>query len=345
MSKPIVAVVILNYNGQAFLEKFLPTVIKYSSNHAIYVADNGSTDESVLFLKDYYPNIKIIDNGGNFGYAKGYNLALKKIKADYFILLNSDVEVTENWINPIITLMESDTKIAACQPKLLDYNNRTHFEYAGASGGFLDKYGYPFCRGRLFNVLENDTNQFDNKLEVFWATGACLFIKSSYFFQAGGFDDDYFAHMEEIDLCWRLKNLGYKIVVQPQSIVYHVGGGTLHKLSSKKTFLNFRNNLSTLFKNHPSKNLFFIVFYRLILDGIAALKFLLDGQPKHFFAVIKAHFNFYIWLPSLLSKRKNIQKMKGFMYSKSQIYQRNIVVEHFIKKKNKFSDLDTSLFS
>jgi len=228
MISPKVAVVILNFNGKKFLEKFLPNVIANSVGHQIYVADNGSTDDSIDYLKANFPQVTIIEIKDNCGYAKGYNIALKQLTANYYILLNSDVEVTANWIEPVIDLMEKDQKIAACQPKLLDFKNRDEFEYAGASGGYIDKYGYPFCRGRLFNTLEKDTKQYNNATEVFWATGACLFVKAKAFWEVDGLDDDYFAHMEEIDLCWRLKNVGYSIYVEPTSLVYHVGCGTLN---------------------------------------------------------------------------------------------------------------------
>ncbi|MEO6303690.1 MAG: glycosyltransferase family 2 protein, partial [Bacteroidia bacterium] len=257
MNIPAVAIIILNYNGKIFLEKFLPNIIQNSPGHKIYVADNGSTDDSISFLKENYKQVNVIDLKANYGYAKGYNLALKQVPEDYYVLLNSDVEVASNWIEPVIDLMQKNENIAACQPKLIDFKNRDLFEYAGASGGYIDKYGYPFCRGRIFNSLEQDKGQYNTTAEVFWATGACLFVKAKAFWQVNGFDGDYFAHMEEIDLCWRLKNVGYSIYVQPASVVYHVGGGTLNKLSSRKTFLNFRNNLITLTKNHSPRFLFF----------------------------------------------------------------------------------------
>jgi GT2 family glycosyltransferase len=344
MNEVKVAVVILNFNGRYFLEKFLPAVIKNSLPYAVFVADNCSTDDSVAYLQQHFPQVTVIKNTGNYGYAKGYNLALKQINAEYFILLNSDVEVTEHWIDPVILLMENDHRIAACQPKLLDYKNQRLFEYAGASGGFIDKFGYPFCRGRVFNVLEEDQQQFNDAREIFWATGACMFVRASAFWQVGGLDDDYFAHMEEIDLCWRLKNFGYTIYVQPASLIYHVGGGTLSKLSARKTFLNFRNNLATLTKNHPGKNLFFKIVYRMILDGFAAFKFLFDGQPSHFLAVIKAHFAFYAWIPSLLQKRRQLKRQPGFKFSFSHIYKGNIAVEYFLKKKHTFSALQKGFF-
>lgn len=334
-----IAVVILNWNGVHFLEKFLPNVLQHSSIAEVIVADNQSTDNSVNYLKQHFTNVKIIINSSNEGFAKGYNLALEHVKADYYVLLNSDVEVSANWIEPIIDLMEKNPKIAACQPKILDFNHKTRFEYAGAAGGMIDKLGYPFCRGRLFNVLEEDKGQYNNQMEVFWATGACLFIKADAFWKVGGFDEDYFAHMEEIDLCWRMKNIGYQIHVEPASVVYHVGGGTLNKLSPKKTFLNFRNNLITLTKNASSKGLMFKIIYRMVLDGIAAFKFLLEGNPSHFWAVIKAHISFYNFLPSTIQKRKSLHKMNGFKYSTTGVFEKNVVFEHFMHKKNTYKEL------
>ncbi len=335
-----VAVVILNYNGVDFLKQFLPTVIKYSGNAQIIIADNNSSDESIEFLKQNFLEVQIVANDANYGYAKGYNEALKKVNADVFVLLNSDVEVTENWLAPIIQEFEADKLLGAAQPKLIDFKNRNEFEYAGASGGFIDNYGYPFCRGRLFNTLEKDIGQYNESREIFWATGACLFVRATRFWAIGGFDDNYFAHMEEIDLCWRLKNTGNKIKVIPQSVVYHIGGGTLNKLSRKKTFLNFRNNLSTLTKNHPSNLLFSKILFRLILDGVAAFKFLFDGQPKHFFAVIDAHFSYYYHLPGTLAKRKRMKQISNFNFSTSNIYKGNIVTEYFLRKKTTFNLLD-----
>ncbi len=333
------AVVILNYNGFFFLEKFLPDIIAHSHPYPVIVADNASTDQSVSFMQRSHPEIRLIQNSGNLGYAEGYNAALRQVQADYYILLNSDVEVTDNWIQPVLDLMDKDPRIAACQPKIIDYNNRNHFEYAGAAGGFIDKYGYPFCRGRIFNHLEEDKGQYNDVHEVFWATGACLFVKSDAFKKVGGFDGDFFAHMEEIDFCWRLKNLGYVIMVEPSSVIYHIGGGTLNKLSRRKTYLNFRNNLTTLTKNHPAKGLFFKIIYRLILDGIAGLKFLFDGEPKHFFAVLHAHFSYYKRLRATLIKRAEFKKNEGFHFNLKGMYNGNIVFEHFLEKKSKFSDL------
>jgi len=345
MNETLVAVVILNYNGKHFLDKFLPGTIKNSYPHQIVVADNGSQDDSVDFLKQHFPEVRVVENKNNYGYAKGYNVALKQITADYYILLNSDVEVSPGWIAPLIQLMQNNPDIAACQPKIIDYNQRTLFEYAGAAGGFIDKFGYPFCRGRIFNTIEEDKGQFDEAAEIFWATGACLFVSSKAFWQVGGLDDDYFAHMEEIDFCWRLKNVGYKIYVQPASIIYHIGGGTLNKLSSQKTFLNFRNNLITYTKNNAPRFLFFKLFHRLNLDGIAAFKFLFDGQPNHFFAVLKAHFYYYRCLNKTLAKRKTMKNLPGFRYTTTQIYQANIVTEYFLKHKRKFHDLKSRFYT
>ncbi len=335
-----VAVVILNWNGKAFLEKFLPSIILNSAFVAdIIVADNKSTDGSIDFLKTNFPYVRIIENATNLGFAGGYNEALKQVNSEYVILLNSDVEVAQNWIEPIISLMDDNKNIAACQPKILDYNKRNTFEYAGAAGGFIDKYGYPFCRGRVFNHLEKDLGQYSNSQEIFWATGACLFLRAEAFWKVSGFDADYFAHMEEIDLCWRLKNIGYSIYVEPKSIVYHLGGGTLNKISSRKTFLNFRNNLTTLTKNADSKFLFFKIIYRMLLDGIAAYKFLFEGNANHFLAVAKAHFSYYYYLPSTLKKRNELKKLKDFKYTQSYITQVNIVYLHFIKGIKTFSEI------
>lgn len=334
-----VAVVILNWNGKSFLEKFLPAVIHYSSSAKIYVADNRSTDDSVAFLRSRFPSVSVIINPSNEGFAKGYNTALRQIEAEYYVLLNSDVEVTENWLEPVIRLMQNDVSIAACQPKILDYKQRNTFEYAGAAGGFIDKYGYPFCRGRIFNALEEDRHQYDNAMEVFWATGACMFVKAEAFWKVGGFDEDYFAHMEEIDVCWRMKNIGYRVYIEPKSVVYHVGGGTLDKLSPKKTYLNFRNNLVTFTKNSSSAFLLLKILYRMVLDGVAAFKFLFEGSGAHFMAVLKAHGYFYANLNSTLKKRRVMRKMPGFKDATTGVYEKNIVYQHFIKGIKYFSQL------
>ncbi|NVO04154.1 MAG: glycosyltransferase family 2 protein [Bacteroidetes bacterium] len=337
-----VAVVILNWNGAKFLEKFLPNVLQYSSDYAdIIVADNASTDNSVEFLKTNFPEVQIIQNKSNGGFAKGYNDALFQLEHPYFVLLNSDIEVSENWIQPIIELMETDKKIAACQPKILSYNEPEKFEYAGGAGGFIDKYGYPFCRGRIFNHLETDNGQYDDNTEIFWATGACMFVRSEVYKQIGGLDNDFFAHMEEIDICWRMKNLGYKIMYCAQSKVFHVGGGTLPKKSSMKTFLNFRNNFFLLFKNLPSNKLAIVIIPRLFLDGGAAIKFLVEGDFKDVWAVARAHFAFYFSFTKSRKKRKSLPKQTTV----SCIYQGNIVVEHYLNHKKLFSKLNSTKFS
>ena len=330
------AVVVLNWNGKAWLEKFLPTLVKHSQEATVFVADNASTDNSVDFVKNNFPNVIIIINATNGGYAKGYNDALKQIDAEYFVLINSDIEVTEGWLYPVIDLMDSDKKIAACQPKLLDYNKRNTFEYAGASGGFIDNLGYPFCRGRIFDDLEVDNGQYNDAVEVFWATGACLFVRAEHFNEIGGLDEDFFAHQEEIDLCWRLKNKGYKVMVQPKSVVYHVGGGTLNAGSPFKTHLNFRNNLFMLFKNLPTTYLFINIPARLVLDGLAALTFLNKEKGlQHVLAIAKAHFIFYFEIPKLIAKRRKI-KQKNNLVGKVDW---SILLKNKIKGINRFSEL------
>ena len=339
MPEPSVAVVILNWNGKSFLNQFLPFVIQHSPKAEVIVADNQSTDDSITFLQNEFPQVRIIQNQANYGFAKGYNEALQHVKAEIYVLLNSDVEVAAGWLEPVISLMTSDDRIAACQPKLLDYKQRSLFEYAGAAGGYIDKYCYPFCRGRLFNTLETDEQQYNDAREVFWATGACMFVKSKAFWEAGGFDNDYFAHMEEIDLCWRMKNLGYKIYVEPRSVVYHVGGGTLNKISPRKTYLNFRNNLITFTKNHSSGFLFVKIFYRMVLDGVAAFKFLFEGSGSHFMAVIKAHFAYYGMFFATLRKRREFRKKQGFTDTVTGIYNGNVVYDYYMKGLRKFSEL------
>lgn len=319
-----VAVVILNYNGQKFLETFLPSVIDNADGYEIIIADNASTDNSLDFLKSNYSNIKTVELLNNQGFAGGYNNALQAIEAEYYVLLNSDVEVTKNWVKPIIDLMDNDASIAACQPKIRSYHQQTHFEYAGAAGGYVDWLGYPFCRGRIFDSYEQDLGQYNDTKEIFWATGACMFVRAKVFHELGGFDAHFFAHMEEIDLCWRMKNAGYKIMYSSAVTVYHVGGGTLHKSNPRKTFLNYRNGLAMLYKNLPSEKLFSTIFLRLILDGISGIKLLVDGSFSDFLAVIKAHFAFYAMIPKL--ERKSPKDV-------SQIYQKSIVWEYFVKKQ------------
>jgi GT2 family glycosyltransferase len=323
------------------MRKFLPSVIRYSKDIAeIIVADNASTDSSIEFLQDNFPEIRIIQNLTNGGFAKGYNDALRQVDADYYVLLNSDIEVTDNWIHPIIELMESDPLIAACQPKLRSYHQPEKFEYAGAAGGFIDIYGYPFCRGRVFQHLEEDHGQYDDNREIFWATGACLFVKAKLYHEFGGLDNDFFAHMEEIDFCWRLKNSGYKVMYCSQSVVYHVGGGTLPKKSSHKTYLNFRNNLSLLYKNLPDRLLFPVFMVRFPLDGLAAFKFLFDGGFGDFYAVLRAHYYFYKHFPNLRKKRKAVHQ-----HEVSCIYNSHLLVDYYLRKKHAFTELDSDKFT
>ena len=331
-----IAVVVLNWNGKSWLEKFLPTLVNHSKEATVFVADNASTDGSVSFVRDNFPTVKVIVNTKNGGYAKGYNDALKQIDAEYFVLINSDIEVTDRWLSPIISLMDSDKQIASCQPKILDYNSKTKFEYAGASGGFIDNLGYPFCRGRIFDDLEQDKGQYNDAVEVFWATGACLFVRSTHFWELGGLDEDFFAHQEEIDLCWRLKNKGYKIMVQPKSVVYHVGGGTLNAGSPFKTHLNFRNNLFMLFKNLPISSLFTTIPMRLVLDGVAALTFLNKEKGlEHVLAIAKAHFSFYFAIPNLIAKRQIISQ-KNSLVGKMNWF---ILIKNKMNGIKQFSDL------
>lgn len=339
-----VAVVILNWNGKGLLEKFLPSVITHSSGVAeVYIVDNASTDDSVSWVKQSYPSLNVVQNHSNGGYAKGYNDGLKHIQADYYILLNSDVEVTAGWIEPVIHLMETHSAIGACQPKLLNYNIRDEFEYAGGAGGFLDKWSYPFCRGRIFDAFEKDRGQYDDTREIFWASGACLFVRARSFWEAGGLDEDFFAHMEEIDLCWRMRNLGHTVYYCGTSTVFHVGAGTLAKMNPRKTFYNFRNNLFLITKNQAPGFLFFRLVFRGILDGIAAFKFLFSGDGSHFLAVIKGHFSYYAFLGKTLEKRRKIRK-QVVRYATSCIYRRSIVWDYYLAGKKRFSDLRQDLF-
>jgi len=342
---PRVSVVILNYNGLDYLKKFLPSVCASNyENLAIYVADNGSTDTSIGFLKTNFKQVHLIDLEENHGFALGYNLALEKIDSDYFILLNSDVEVTKNWIFPIIELMERDKTIGACQPKIRSYNNKEYFEYAGASGGWLDSLGYPFCRGRIFDNLEKDTGQYNTTSEIFWASGAALFIRAKIFKALGGFDPDYFAHAEEIDLCWRVKRAGFKIMVRPRSVVYHVGGGTLDYLNPRKTYLNFRNTLFTILKNEPKRKLFWLIPARLILDGIAGGLFLVQGKFPHIKSILQAHGAFYGSFFKMIKKRKMYREMiEKISISNTPntkgIYKGSMVWNYYVRRIKNFKSL------
>ena len=336
---PTVAIVILNWNGRKFLEKFLPSVTaSVYPGKKIIVADNASADDSVIFLQQNYPQVTIIQNSSNEGFAKGYNTALKQVQADYYVLLNSDVEVTTNWIVPVIELMESDVSIAACQPKLLAYDNKGQFEYAGACGGWLDKFGYPFNRGRVFDVCETDDGQYDTVQQCFWASGAAFFVRASVYHELGGLDEFFFAHQEEIDFCWRLQLAGYKVFVQPASVVYHVGGGTLAKGNSHKTFLNFRNNLIMLSKNISFGSALWKVPFRMALDTISAWRGLLSGDSGYYFAICKAHLHFIGWI--LWNKKYSVfpvkkgGKLTGW-------YNGSVVWAYFIQKKKTFSEIIT----
>lgn len=298
------AIVILNYNGKKWLEQFLPTVLLHSESADLFVVDNASTDDSVNFLRHRFPAVSIIENKKNLGFAGGYNAGLKSIPHEFYCLLNSDVEVSAGWLPPIMKLFAQNADIAAIQPKILDYNRKNYFEFAGAAGGFLDNLGYPYCRGRMFENLEQDHGQYDDETEVFWASGCCLFIRSRDFWFQNGFDERFFAHQEEIDLCWRLINSGKKIYYSSKSTVFHVGGGTLNKQSPQKTFLNIRNNFTMILKNAPWKSLFWVLPFRLFLDGFAGLYFGYKHGAAHFWAVIRAHFSFYSQVPQTLKQRQ-----------------------------------------
>ena len=327
------AVVILNWNGRALLEQFLPSVIEFSQEAKIYVADNNSTDDSVALLEEKFPQVEIIRNRENMGYAGGYNLALKSVPEDIHILLNSDVEVTEGWLRPIIEVFEKEPKTAAIQPKILDYKKKDHFEYAGAAGGFLDKFGYPFCRGRIFQELEEDHGQYNDDQYIFWASGACLAVRKKAYKEVGGLDEDFFAHQEEIDLCWRLQNAGYAIKYVAGSHVYHVGGATLKEMNPKKTFFNFRNGLFLLLKNIEPGQVYFILLIRMVLDGIAGIKFIFEGKFNHFFAILEAHSSFYKHYGRMSKKRP-----KEFIFRKYYKIP-SIVFAHYLQGKNKFHEL------
>lgn len=334
---PLVSIVILNWNGQKYLEQFLPFVLASTySNYRVIVADNASVDDSIPFLRSYYPLIQVIELKKNFGFARGYNEALKYVEGDYFVLLNSDVEVQPSWIEPAVELMEKDKTIGACQPKLLQYGNRSFFEYSGACGGWLDGLGYPFARGRIFDVCEMDNGQYDSAAPIFWASGAAMFVRADLYREAGGLDEYFFAHQEEIDFCWRLQRMGYQVYSCPQSVVYHVGGGTLPKGNSRKVFLNFRNNLVMMAKNMRPGEAFWKITYRFLLDTVSAFKSLLAGEGKYFLAVFRAHGAFLRWLFSKrrqrgIIQRRNVQ-LQGY-------FRGSIVWAHFVSGKNTFGEI------
>jgi len=314
-----IAVVILNWNGKTLLEQFLPSIIMHSTEAQIYVADNASTDDSIHFIENNYPDVTIIRNEGNYGYAKGYNVALENVEEEIYALVNSDVEVTAGWLEPIQNLFERDAETAIIQPKILDYRNKAYFEYAGAAGGFIDKYGYPFCRGRIVETVEKDKGQYDDESEIFWASGACFCIRKEVYRDLKGFDEDFFAHQEEIDLCWRAFNRNHKARFCSGSLIYHVGGATLQTNNPRKTFLNFRNSLWMMTKNVPSSQLLPVFLIRLILDGVAGMRFLSKGQFAHFFAILKAHYNFYFKFFYFLNKRGSKQ-YRNYYKSSSILY-------------------------
>ncbi len=333
-----VAVVILNYNGASMLAKFLPSVIEYSPGAGIVVADNASTDDSVAVLRESFPTVRLLQLDHNYGFAGGYNKALEQVDAEYFLLLNSDVEVAEGWIEPLLSFMEQHPAAVACQPKILAYNNNAYFEYAGAAGGFIDRYGYPYCRGRLFDTVEEDNGQYNDVCRVFWATGAAMMVRSDAFRKAGGFDGRFFAHMEEIDLCWRMLARGGAIYVVPQSRVYHVGGATLNKSNPRKTFLNFRNNLLMLYKNLPADELRCVMCARAVLDYVAALKFLLTGAWGDFKAVLAARREYR----RMRGGYKSVREQNIAVAVTAEIKERarfSLLWQYYLKGKKRFSQL------
>lgn len=338
------AIVILNYNGEKHLKTFLPSVVQFCPAWAeIVVADNASSDGSLHFLSENYPQLKVIVLDQNYGFAGGYNRALRQIDATYYALINNDLEVTEGWLAQLIETIESEISIAVVQPKIKSYTDRGHFEYAGASGGFIDIHGYAFCRGRLFNNCERDIGQHDDPREVFWATGACMVIQSKSYWEVDGFDEDLFAHMEEIDLCWRLKNRGSRAYCNPAAVVYHLGGGTLNAHHPRKTYLNFRNNLAVMIKNDYEYNFWSKFFKRLLLDGLAAVNLLFRKGPAHFLAVLRAHFHVYFNFGAHLRKR-NLWKEQATTNNRTGLYRSNVVFDYFLKKKRVFGALQSAYF-
>lgn len=334
-----VAIVILNYNGKSYLERFLPSVLAHSEGCAVYVADNHSTDDSIAFLQRQFPDVRLVRLALNFGYAGGYNAALKQIEARYYLLLNSDVEVSPGWLSPLLKLAVTNPQIAACQPKIRAQKEPSLFEYAGAAGGYIDYLGYPFCRGRIFDTTEEDRRQYDDAREIFWATGACMLVRADVFAQLDGFDPRFFAHMEEIDWCWRAKNAGYQIWYCPESTVFHVGGGTLHKSNPRKTFLNYRNSLAMLYKNLPTGHIFLTIFIRLVLDGLSGVRSLAAGNWRDTLAILRAHFAFYGWIPFLRKQRRALAHLRTNRITHAQIYPRSIIWQYFVKGKKTFREL------
>lgn len=329
------AVVILNWNGKHMMERFLPSVVANTTGNAeVVIADNGSTDDSIEFLKANYPTLRIVQLDKNYGFAEGYNRALAQIEADCYVLLNDDVEVTPHWVEPVVEQMEKHPDTAIVQPKLLMYDQRDTFEYAGGAGGYIDSYGYPFCRGRMFDTVEKDHGQYDDACEIFWASGAAMFVRADVWHHLGGLDGDFFAHMEEIDFCWRAKNAGYRVEYCPQSVVYHVGGGTLPKSNPRKTYLNFRNNLSMLYKNLPDSRRCWVLGVRIVLDYVAGVKFLIEKKPQEFKAVYQAHRDFYKAHATNQRKRQSMHPHKV-----SCTYNGWLLLQYYLFKKKHFSDL------
>jgi len=335
-----VAVVILNWNGEGFLKQFLPVLVAYTNYEGaeIVVADNASTDGSIQYLKTYYPDLKTIILDKNYGFAGGYNKALQQIEAEYYVLLNSDVEVTKGWLNPMMNFLDSNKNVVACQPKIKAFHAKNFFEHAGASGGFIDYLGFPFCRGRVLGTAEEDKGQYDEVCDVFWATGACLVIRSDVFWKVGAFDESFFAHMEEIDLCWRLNARGYRIVCIPESTVYHVGGGTLNVESPHKTYLNFRNNMLMLYKNLPQQSLKSVMAWRKMLDYVAAFQLFITGKFQNAAAVLKARKDFKKMQPDYIQKR-NDNILYATHTNCNEMIQKSIVVEYYLKNNKKFSNI------
>ena len=335
--KKDISVVILNWNGSAMLQRFLPSVIRYSEEAEIIVADNGSTDHSIDLLQEKFPSVRILPFRENYGFAEGYNRAIQQIETPYVLLLNDDVEVTPHWLQPLLAFMNHHPEVAACQPKILSETQRELFEYAGACGGFIDHLGYPYCRGRIFNHVEKDRGQYDQVCPIFWATGAALLVRTDVFRKEGGLDKRFFAHMEEIDFCWRLRSRNYGIYCIPQSTVYHVGGGTLPKSHPRKTFLNFRNNLLMLYKNLPEERLNSTLRIRYFLDLVAALKMLLSGQAKESMAIVKALRTFFKIRHDFDRERKeNLRKQQ--LKDIPEMRNESLLVAFYLKKKKKFED-------
>jgi GT2 family glycosyltransferase len=334
------AIVILNWNGLNFLKMFLGIVLKYSKDDetAVFVADNGSSDGSVEWVSENFSEVRIVRLDKNYGFAEGYNLAINQIDARYFVLLNSDIEVTPDWLHPLVMFMDNNPDVASCQPKILSYYRKDYFEHAGAAGCFIDKYGFPFCRGRVITKVEKDTGQYDSQANVIWSSGACMIVRSEAWKRCGGFDEDFFAHMEEIDLCWRFNKAGYRVCYLPDSVIYHVGGGTLSYSSPFKTYLNFRNSLFLLYKNLPDDKLHIILFIRRILDGFAAIYFLFQGNYKSFISVWNAHMDYYKAIKKLKQKRMLVKKSEITDPYKTFL-NKSIVFEFYLKGNKTYMSL------